>query len=208
MTIRETCPSCSSPLNAPDSAAGKMLKCPKCGAMIAVASDVPPVIELVPLDLATATPARKRSRRKRKSGLLSLGNCIMAIVTLAAGIALYVRFGDHVTSHAHADINQWLRDNTHSGEWEEVAFAGPVAAQDTKGRRGSVCVIRIRTANAFGALNMQKMIFARYDDEPHYEPATLNPKYPHELKHYHLARNAISGNADTPGTALLQDILD
>jgi TM2 domain-containing membrane protein YozV len=53
------CPSCSAALNAPDSAAGKRVKCPKCTSTIEVpGAELPPVLEAEFTDEAPSVSAR------------------------------------------------------------------------------------------------------------------------------------------------------
>jgi TM2 domain-containing membrane protein YozV len=59
------CPSCSASLTAPDSAAGKRVKCPKCTSTIEVpAADLPPVLEDDFTDEAPPVSARGDVRRQ------------------------------------------------------------------------------------------------------------------------------------------------
>src|SRR5438552_9952822 len=85
MPVPVTCPSCAASLRAPDNAAGRKLKCPKCGGIIPVASAGEEVVDLAKLNVRAETPgpapaaaasrprhveedddAPRRSRRRRE----------------------------------------------------------------------------------------------------------------------------------------------
>jgi len=60
------CPSCSAALNAPDSAAGKRVKCPKCTSTIEVpAAELPPVLEAEFTDEAPPITAKGGAMHRR-----------------------------------------------------------------------------------------------------------------------------------------------
>ncbi len=62
MPIVVTCPSCATTLKAPDAAAGKKVKCPKCTSTIAVPAAAAPPEEIVEefIDEPPPAPARRR----------------------------------------------------------------------------------------------------------------------------------------------------
>jgi TM2 domain-containing membrane protein YozV len=66
MPIVVTCPSCSTALKAPDTAAGKRFKCPKCSSAIEVPADAAPEAEEAFADEPAPAPARKGEVRRRE----------------------------------------------------------------------------------------------------------------------------------------------
>jgi hypothetical protein len=66
MPIVVTCPSCSTALKAPDTAAGKRFKCPKCSSAIEVPADAAPEAEEEYADEPAPAPARKGEVRRRE----------------------------------------------------------------------------------------------------------------------------------------------
>src|SRR6266508_797753 len=60
MPIVVTCPGCPTKLSAPDNAAGKQIRCPKCGAVAPVPDLIP--AEEVPVVEATVAPAKPKSK--------------------------------------------------------------------------------------------------------------------------------------------------
>lgn len=107
MPIAVLCPGCNSRLNAPDTAAGKTVKCPKCqAAMVIPAPDAEPEVEDTPPPKRSAAPPRKRSaegddddrpRKKRKKaatsgppvGLLIGGGLALLLLLAGGGFAAY-----------------------------------------------------------------------------------------------------------------------
>src|SRR4051812_22725535 len=58
MPIPVKCPGCAATLKAPDTAAGKRVKCPRCGGLISVAAPAPPA----PAKEAVKAPARRPAK--------------------------------------------------------------------------------------------------------------------------------------------------
>jgi hypothetical protein len=86
MPIRIVCASCSATLSAPDTAAGKMIRCPKCGASVSLPklkASPPPTA----LDDEDERP-RKKAKKKEKKGAGSL-----VWVLAAVGAVLVIVLG-------------------------------------------------------------------------------------------------------------------
>src|SRR5581483_5741728 len=67
MPIVITCPSCSTTLKAPDTAAGKKVKCPKCTSAISVpAAEAPALDEPDPVEEIEAPRASNLARRQKE----------------------------------------------------------------------------------------------------------------------------------------------
>ena len=62
MSIGIACPGCSAKLNAPDSAAGKKIKCPKCQTVCAVPAPAAPAFEVVEDPESASKPAPQSAR--------------------------------------------------------------------------------------------------------------------------------------------------
>jgi hypothetical protein len=79
--IAVTCPTCHARTKAPDAAAGRKAKCPKCGSTVPV-----PVPEDLPEEKDDRTPpAGPSPRRSRKKLLITAGIVVLALILLGGG---------------------------------------------------------------------------------------------------------------------------
>jgi hypothetical protein len=176
-TFNLSCPECGLSRPAKSEFIGRRVKC-SCGNVFAVEDPgavefeqfahmrdgLAPAIESLQPTVAMAQRKRVQSDRLRAIGMaLFLGTGLLvawwAIVRdkLSAQPVLAM----FATDEAHDFVERWLRDSTHSGEWEEVKWMPP---RPVKGYPAEVCQIRYRTANAFGAKMLTSVIFLRIKD--------------------------------------------
>ena len=114
MPIRVTCPGCAAGITAPDAAAGRTLKCPKCKGPLTVPEPEPAFEaveddELVPLEVvddappapAGESPKKKKKKKKpvasdkspgQKAGLI-VGGVFAGLLALVGIWALFIRAG-------------------------------------------------------------------------------------------------------------------
>jgi hypothetical protein len=106
MPIRAVCPNCSSQLSAPDTATGKVIRCPKCGASVSL----PKLKTSPPVAVATRPPEdeddqprkprpapdeeedrpRKKSRKKQQTGG---GSAVWVLAAVAAVLVVTLGVG-------------------------------------------------------------------------------------------------------------------
>ena len=98
MPIRAVCPKCTSTLSAPDTAAGKVIRCPKCGASVGLLKSLASPTPAAATHSAVAHPQededdrpRKKSRKKPKKGagslvwMLAAVGAVLVIVLVVGG---------------------------------------------------------------------------------------------------------------------------
>jgi hypothetical protein len=83
LPIAVTCPTCKARTKAPDAAAGRKAKCPKCGSAVPV-----PTPEDLPVENRERTPPPGSPPRRRKRLLLIAGIATLALILLGGGTFL------------------------------------------------------------------------------------------------------------------------
>lgn len=116
MSISLTCPSCDRKLNAPDQAAGRMVKCPKCGQQLTVPSSVEEI------KLAPVSPFRRELRTLAETeaediaaAMLLEGEKPLPTVNLTAPDAKAAQ-GDEPTNGSARELNTDAPQSIYPGE--------------------------------------------------------------------------------------------
>ncbi len=155
MAISVACPECRAKLNAPDVAAGKRVKCPKCQALVAVPAAESPAFEVIDEPAAPATPSTPKKRlrpqvvaadddeeeapsRRRKKGKDAsqamlirniVGSVVLVILLCVAGYIYYTKF-----FAGQEDVQSASNTNTSTAEPPPGGF---VKLEDVRQKMGN-----------------------------------------------------------------------
>lgn len=131
MAIRTSCPNCSATLNAPDSAGGRVIRCPKCRTSMllpSAASSSPHADERRrrPEQEEDDRPRKKAKKKRKKSGAFP----IWAVATIAATVLIVFAVGGFFA------VRSWLRSQENPAASGGDAHSSSADESAKEGREG------------------------------------------------------------------------